>query len=112
MRKEKRQHLEAAGWKVGDARDFLGLSDEEAAIVEVRAALAAVLRDARLGRRWTQAQLADVIGSSQSRVAKMEAADASVSIDLLVRSLIRSGASGRRIGAAFASVGRKRAARR
>jgi ribosome-binding protein aMBF1 (putative translation factor) len=112
MRKDKRQRLEAAGWKVGTAQEFLGLTDEEATLVAVRAALARVLKEARVERRWTQAQLAQVLGSSQSRVAKMEAADKSVSIDLLVRSLIVLGASGAKIGEAFAPVGRKRSTRK
>lgn len=112
MKQDKRRRLEAAGWKVGTVQDFLGLSDEEAMIVTVRAGLAKALREARLERRWTQTQLADELGSSQSRVAKMEAADPSVSIDLLVRSLIISGASGQKIGAAFSPIGRRRATRK
>lgn len=112
MRKEKRQRLEASGWKVGSAQEFLGLSDEEAALVAVRAGLARILKEARQDRHWTQAQLAAALGSSQSRVAKMEAADKSVSIDLMVRSLIVSGATGEKIGEAFAPVGRKRSTRK
>lgn len=108
MRKPKRKRLEAAGWKVGSAQDFLGLSDEEAALVGVRAELARVLKQSRLGRQWTQTQLAEALGSSQSRIAKMEAADASVSIDLLVRSLLVTGTPGSKIGAAFASIDRRR----
>ena len=112
MKQEKRRRLEAAGWKVGSAQEFLGLTDEEATLVAVRVELARVLKEARVQRHWTQAQLADALGSSQSRVAKMEAADKSVSIDLLVRSLIVSGASSAKIGEAFAPVGRKRGARK
>jgi len=112
MRKDKRQRLEAAGWKVGSAQEFLGLTNEEATLVAVRAELARVLKEARIERHWTQSQLAELLGSSQSRVAKMEAADKSVSIDLMVRSLIVSGASGAKIGEAFAPVGRKRSARK
>jgi ribosome-binding protein aMBF1 (putative translation factor) len=112
MKPNKRRRLDAAGWKAGNVQDFLGLSDEEAMIVTVRAGLAKALREVRLERRWTQTQLADELGSSQSRVAKMEAADPSVTIDLLVRSLIVSGASGQKIGAAFAPIGRRRAARK
>ena len=112
MRREKRERLLSAGWKVGNAQEFLGLSDEEATLVAIRAGLAMVLKDVRVDRHWTQAQLADAIGSSQSRVAKMESGDSSVSIDLLVRSLIVSGASGERMGEVFASVGRKRGALR
>jgi ribosome-binding protein aMBF1 (putative translation factor) len=93
MRKAKKERLEAAGWRVGSAEEFLGLSKEEAAFVEMKLALAESMRKRRQARRLTQTQLARKIGSSQSRVAKMEAADPSVSIDLLVRSLLAMGVS-------------------
>jgi len=112
MRKQKKDRLEADGWKVGTSSEFLGLSAEEAAIVAVRAGLAKLLRDMRLERALTQAQLARLIRSSQSRVAKMEAADSSVSIDLLVRTLVASGTSGANIGRAFASIDSRRKGRR
>jgi transcriptional regulator with XRE-family HTH domain len=78
---------------VGDASDFLGLTREEAAFVEMKLALADSVRRRRQERRLTQTQLAKKLGSSQSRVAKMEAADSSVSIDLLMRALLEMGAS-------------------
>jgi ribosome-binding protein aMBF1 (putative translation factor) len=93
MRREKRERLKAAGWRVGDASDFLGLTKEEAAFVEMKLALADSVRRRRRARRLTQTQLAKKLGSSQSRVAKMEAADSSVSIDLLMRALLEMGAS-------------------
>ena len=93
MKKSKRERLEAAGWRVGSASDFLGLTKEEAAFVEMKLALADSVRRRRQARRLTQTQLARRIGSSQSRVAKMEAADPSVSIDLLMRALLEMGAS-------------------
>jgi transcriptional regulator with XRE-family HTH domain len=89
----KRKRLEAAGWKVGDVADFLGLTREEAELIEVKLALGDYMRQLRRGRGLTQAQVAELIGSSQSRVAKMEAADASVSIDLVTRALFTLGAS-------------------
>jgi predicted XRE-type DNA-binding protein len=104
----KRRRLESAGWRVGSAAGFLGLTDEEAALLEIRVRLAIRLREARQGRRWTQAQLAERLGSSQSRVAKMEAGDHSVTLDLLIRSLFALGATGREIGRAFASLDRVR----
>ena len=91
MRTSKRKRLQAAGWKVGDAKTFLGLSDEEAALVEMKLALAGHLRRRRLARHVSQVKLAGQLGSSQSRVAKMEAADASVSLDLLVKALLALG---------------------
>jgi predicted XRE-type DNA-binding protein len=92
MDAKKKQRLEADGWRVGDTADFLGLSPEEAEFVELKLALAEGLRDERQSQGLTQADVAERVGSSQSRVAKMEAGDASVSVDLLVRSLFKLGA--------------------
>ena len=92
MRKAKRRKLEGAGWRVGSVRDFLRLNDEEAAYVELKLALSRSLRRWRTQHGVTQTELAKRLRSSQSRIAKMEAADTSVSIDLLVRSLLSVGA--------------------
>ena len=110
MDASKRKRLEAAGWTFGDAQDFLGLSDEETAFVEVKLALSESLRDRRTGRGMTQTELAQRIGSSQSRVAKMEASDPSVSLDLLVRGLLATGATAGDIAVAIAARERPRAA--
>ena len=93
VRDAKRRRLEARGWKFGSAEDFLRLSAEEAVYVELKARLAIGLRDRRQRRSLTQADLAKRLRSSQSRIAKMEAGDPSVSLDLLVRSLLILGAS-------------------
>jgi ribosome-binding protein aMBF1 (putative translation factor) len=98
VKAEKRRRLESAGWRVGEVRDFLALSDDEAQFVEIKLALARRLRELREKRNWTQADLAKRVGSSQSRVAKMEAADPTVSVDLLVRSLLAIGADRRELG--------------
>ena len=95
MRKDKRRRLERAGWAIGDAGDFLRLSDEERRFIEAKLALAAGLRRWREQLGLTQTEVARRFGSSQSRVAKMEAADQTVSTDLLLRSLFRLGASSR-----------------
>jgi ribosome-binding protein aMBF1 (putative translation factor) len=110
MDKRKKQRLEDAGWKVGSAADFLALSDEEAALVEVKLGLANAVRKQRSRRGMTQAQLGHLLGSSQSRVAKMEAADPSVSIDLMVRSLLRMGASRKDVASFIAMPISRRAA--
>ena len=95
MREEKRRRLEAKGWRIGTAREFLRLSAEEAAYIELKVRLAMGLREWRRRRDLTQAGLAKRLQSSQSRIAKMEAGDPSVSLDLLVRSLLTLGASRR-----------------
>jgi DNA-binding XRE family transcriptional regulator len=92
MRGETKKKLQAAGWRVGTATEFLGLSDIEEAIVAMKVALAERLRSVRQEKGMTQAELARRIGSSQSRVAKIEAGDPSVSMDLLVRTLLAAGA--------------------
>jgi len=93
MDKTKQKRLEAKGWKVGSAADFLGLSPEEARYIELKLALSEHLKKRRMRRKLTQEQLAKLMSSSQSRVAKMEAGDPTVSLDLLVRSLLTLGAS-------------------
>jgi ribosome-binding protein aMBF1 (putative translation factor) len=105
MRKEKRERLERAGWRVGNTNELLGLGKEETALIEVRVSLARELRRQRLAKNLSQAALAKRIGSSQSRVAKMEAGDASVSIDLLLRSLFTSGSTSTAIGHVIAKAG-------
>ena len=105
MRRTKRKRLEAAGWRVGSAQEFLGLSDQEAAFVEVKVALGTYLRRYRARRGLTQTALAQRIGSSQSRVAKMEAGDPSVSLDLQVRALLALGATARDVARAFGAKG-------
>ena len=92
MRAEKRRQLERAGWAVGDASEFLDLSAEERRFIEVKLALAEGVRQRRERLGLTQSALAERLGSSQSRVAKMEAAHRSVSTDLLLRSLFSLGA--------------------
>jgi DNA-binding XRE family transcriptional regulator len=97
MRENKRKRLRARGWKVGSAKDFLGLNDQEVAFIELKLRLASSLRDLRRRRRLTQIDLARVLQSSQSRIAKMETGDPSVSLDLLVRSLLALGTSARQL---------------
>ncbi len=87
----RKKNLEKAGWKVGTVSEFLGLSPEEAAYIELKLSLAKKLARRRKSLRLSQVAMAKRIKSSQSRVAKMEAGDPSVSIDLLVRSLIALG---------------------
>ncbi len=102
MKEAKRKKVVASGWAVGGAAEFLDLSAPEAALVEVKLALSQALRLLRTSKQLTQGELAGQLRSSQSRVAKMEAADATVSIDLLVRALLQLGAKPRDIAKAIA----------
>ena len=109
MKAAKRKKLEANGWKVGDAADFLGMSAEEAAYIELKLKLANRLKAARTRCRLTQKEFARRIDSSQSRVAKMETGDRSVSLDLLVKSLLALGVTNEDIGKAITKSGSKAA---
>ena len=104
MKATKRKRLQAAGWKTGTAAEFLNLSDSEAALVELKLALVTAVRRTRQKRGLSQIELAQRMRSSQSRIAKIEAGDASVSLDLIVRALIAAGASRNDVHRAFAAI--------
>ncbi|TSA00234.1 MAG: XRE family transcriptional regulator [Deltaproteobacteria bacterium] len=93
MEKAKKERLQKKGWKVGSADEFLGLTPEEAAYIELKYACTKYLKECRQHKRMTQVAAAKYLKSSQSRVAKMEAGDPTVSIDLLIRSLFALGAT-------------------
>jgi predicted XRE-type DNA-binding protein len=102
MDKRKKKVLKSKGYKVGSVEEFLGLSSEESEYIELKLALSDALTKRRKKSNLTQAQLAKMLKSSQSRVAKMEKGDPSVSIDLLVKSLLAMGANKESIAKAIA----------
>ena len=103
MNKAKRKQLAQRGWKVGGAAEFLGLSAEESCFIELKLAFSRRLRERREALKLTQSDLAQRLQSSQSRIAKMEAGDPSVSLDLLIRSLFALGATRRDLARAIAA---------
>jgi len=92
MNESTRKRLKATGARVTTVKEFLDLSDADMAFIEMKIALAKKLREYRQAADLTQEQVAKRVGSSQSRVAKMEAGDPAVTMDLLVGSLLRLGA--------------------
>jgi DNA-binding XRE family transcriptional regulator len=101
MRQSKRKVLAKKGWKTGSAKEFLELTDEEFAVIELKLALGNAVKQRRQKQRMTQTAFAKAISSSQSRVAKMEAGDPSVSLDLLVKSMLSLGATRRDVAKAI-----------
>jgi DNA-binding XRE family transcriptional regulator len=93
MKPTKRRKLQERGWKLGSAAEFLDLSEQETAFIELKIAFSESLRQHRARDKLSQVEVARLVGSSQSRVAKMEAGDPTVSLDLLVKSLLALGAS-------------------
>ncbi len=103
MKQTKRKKLEAKGWKVGTAADFLELTPEEETFIEMKMSLSQSLKEMRKRKRMSQIAFAKLIKSSQSRVAKMETGSSSVSIDLLIKSLLALGASQKDLAKAISS---------
>ena len=101
MNPAKLKRLHAAGWKTGSVKEFLQLSDEEAMLVELRLSLADAVKASRQKRGLSQIGLAQRMRSSQSRVAKMESGDPSVSLDLIVRAFFASGGTRQELQRAF-----------
>ena len=101
MKAAKRKKLESKGWKVGSVEDFLDLSSEEVAYIEMKHALSNSLKERRTKEKLSQVEVAKIFKTSQSRVAKMEAGDPSVSLDLLVKSLLALGASPKELAKAI-----------
>ena len=104
MKASKRKRLQSAGWRTGSAAEFLDLNESEAALVEVKLALVSAVRAARRKRGMSQIDLAQRMRSSQSRIAKIEAGDASVSLDLIVRALLAAGASRKDLARALSAI--------
>jgi DNA-binding XRE family transcriptional regulator len=93
MDSKKRTQLENSGWVSTTVEEFLGLSSEEIAYINLKLYLASIVKSQRKDRKFTQQTLATLMGSSQSRIAKMENGDPSVSLDLLFRALMYLGIS-------------------
>jgi hypothetical protein len=103
MDEAKQARLKAKGWKIGTVTEFLDLTPEEAALIEIKLALSKSLRERR-EKRMTQVELAERMHSSQPRIAKAEGGDRSVSLDLLMRAMLATGATPREIGTAIAGA--------
>ncbi len=103
MNKQKQKNLEKRGWKIGPTAEFLGLSEEESSYIELKLKLSRNLRKLRTEQKLTQVELAKILKSSQSRVAKLEIGDPSVSLDLIIRSLLVLGTSNKEIARAISS---------
>jgi DNA-binding XRE family transcriptional regulator len=100
-KKSVEKRIKDLGWRDGTVAEFLGLTQEESALIEIKLALSRKLRERRQ-KQMTQVQLAEKIQSSQSRIAKAEVGDSSVSIELLVRAMLATGATPKEIGRVIA----------
>lgn len=98
MDTKKRKQLEDKGFRVGSAAEFLELTPEEETYIDIRLDISSLVKAQRVKRGWTQEQLARAIGSSQSRVAKIEGGDPGISLDLMIKALLRLGTSKKQIG--------------
>jgi ribosome-binding protein aMBF1 (putative translation factor) len=104
MKETKRKKLEEKGWKIGTVSEFLELSPEESTLIDIKLALSRCLKERRQ-KSMTQTELAEKLQSSQPRIAMAENGDASVSIELLIRAMLATGATPQEIGNLIAQVG-------
>lgn len=103
MENGKLKRLERKGWKVTTPKDLLGMTDDEERTVELKLLLSRALREKRREANLTQERFASLLRSSQSRLAKMEAGDPTVSFDLLIRSLFKAGVDRKKLSKIIAS---------
>jgi DNA-binding XRE family transcriptional regulator len=96
MNREQKERLAQAGWKIGTASELLGLSKAEEALVDTKLRLGDAVRVLRQRKHLSQAGLAKLIGSSQSRVAKLENRDPEVSLDLQMKAIFAANPDARR----------------
>ncbi len=93
MDNKMKRRLMKKGWKVGNTAEFLRLSPQESEYIDLKLTLSQNLKKQRQQNKLTQDELGKLLRSSQSRVAKMEAGDPTVTLDLLIRSLLALGVS-------------------
>lgn len=103
MKRAKREHLERRGYKITDTQRFLGLSDEEMAVIDLKISLIQKLRDVRKAAGVTQKQLAKLMKSSQSRVAMIEGGSSDASLELICKALFVLGVSSKELGKAISA---------
>jgi DNA-binding XRE family transcriptional regulator len=101
MDPKKKQQLEANGWVVTSVQEFLDLSAPEMAYIETKLILGRTVKNLRHKKNLTQTAAAKLLNSSQSRVAKMEKGDDSVSVDLLLKAAYMLGATTDDVAAAL-----------
>jgi hypothetical protein len=104
MSNSKEKMLQKAGWTIGDASDLLELSPAENALIEMKLSLANALFEKRKKAHFTQIQVANMLHTSQSRIAKMEVGDPSVSIELLIKGLLALGETPFSVGTRLQAV--------
>lgn len=98
MEKKKRKTLEEKGFRIGSAAEFLELTPEEETYIDIRLDISNLVKSQRAIKGWTQEQLAQAIGSSQSRIAKLEGGDPGISMDLMIKALLNLGTSKNKLG--------------
>lgn len=101
MKTEKKEILEKNGWKVGNVADFLELSKEDSAYLELRLSMATYIKSLRKKNHLRQIDLAKRLHTSQSRIAKIESADPTVSLDLMAKSAFAMGATPKQLAKAI-----------
>lgn len=101
MDAERKKKLEAAGWKFGDYADFLGMTPEEKAVVEIRLAATREMERLRAENPISQEELARRMGTKQPNVSKLFKNPGKATLDTLFRALLALGSTPKKIASLF-----------
>ena len=91
--KPTRARIQTIGGRVTTVEEWLDLTAEEVAVIDMRIRLGEKLRERRRRAGLSQQRVARILGTSQGRVSKLEKGQAS--LDQLARSLLALGGSRR-----------------
>lgn len=98
MKQTKQDKLRKVGYRVIGTQEFLGLSDMEMELIDLKIALIEKLKQTRAARNLTQQQVAALVGTSQSRIAALERGRGDATLDLICRTLFALGMTRKQIG--------------
>ena len=101
MDAERKKKREAADWKFGDYADFLDMTPEEKAVVEIRLAATREMERLRAENPISQEELARRMGTKQPNVSKLFKNPGKATLDTLFRALLALGSTPKKIAALF-----------
>ena len=93
---KKRERIKSMGGRVTSAGEWLDLSPEEIAVIDMKIRLGEQIKARRRKKRLSQESLAKLLKTSQGRVSKLEKGQAT--LDQLARSLLALGGSSKDVG--------------
>ena len=95
--------MDAAGWKTVTIAEFLDLTPEDMAFIQVRRTFARAVRNRREVSGLSRTALAETLGLSETQIALMEGNASSISMDVMLRAFLAMGATQNDLAEALAA---------